>query len=208
MDCTEQTTSTLDRSPTWTRQAETSLQSFSAATCPPPVASPTTSYCILYCGPLAKGSTSLMRCNVLKELGHQVAPFDFSGYEGGGSHLYYRLRLRFYAGPSINRLNRSLLKAVQETKPDIVWVDKGRFIRPQTLQTIKDTTGSFLVNYNNDDPFGNVRIGWRLFRQAIPIYSLICTPRNCSVDEYKAHGARAVLRYGWGFSPMFTIRER
>src|SRR6266516_929220 len=62
-------------------------------------------------------------------------------------------------------------------------------------------TKTLLVNYNNDDPLGHCRIGWRLFLRAIALYDLHFVLREQNVAEYRAYGARRVERLQWAYHP-------
>jgi spore maturation protein CgeB len=156
---------------------------------------------ILYCGRLVKGQKSLMRFTALKELGHEVVPFNFFECERERPRWLLSLRLRTYWGPGIRRMNASLLAAAQMAQPDLIWVDKGLFIHPGTLREIRSRTGAVLVNFNNDDPFGTQRVGWRWYLRAIPLYDFICTPRSVSFAEYAERGARKVIKFNWAYNP-------
>ena len=156
---------------------------------------------ILHVGPFWDGSTSLWRREALQSLGQEIIPLDITPYETSGSRLVRSIRHRLSWGPGVGKLNSDLLELVEDSRPDVVLVDKGLFIRPKTLQCIRSRSKALLVNYNNDDPFGYCRIGWRLFLQAIPFYDLQFVAREQNVAEYRARGARRVERLQWAYHP-------
>ncbi len=156
---------------------------------------------ILHVGPFWDGSTSLWRREALRSLGHQVVPLDITPFESIGPRLLRSLRHRLSWGPGVGKLNRELLKLVENSRPDVILVDKGLLIRPKTLQRARAIAGPLLVNYNNDDPFGHAQIGWRLFLRAIPHYDLHFVGREQNFVEYRAHGARRVERLRWAYHP-------
>jgi len=156
---------------------------------------------ILHVGPFWDGSTSLWRREALQALGHEIVPLDITPCEASGPRLVRSLRHRLSWGPGIGKLNRQLLQLVEDSPPEVVLVDKGLFIRPRTLQRVRALSKALLVNYNNDDPFGHCRIGWRLFLRAIPLYDLHFVLREQNLAEYRAHGARRVERLQWAYHP-------
>lgn len=156
---------------------------------------------ILYAGALYEGGTCLQRLKVLQELGHQVVPFDFDSHLAGAPRVVDSIRFRLSWGPGVERLNREFTRLGLEVRPDLVWVDKGLFVRPGSLDAVKVSTGAFLVHYNPDDPFGAYRRGWRVFLRAIPFYDLHFVPREVNKEEYLRTGARQVERFYWAFDP-------
>lgn len=158
-------------------------------------------YRILYVGPLWAGSTSAMRRDTLRELGHDVTTLDMTPYEARGSRLARRLRYRLGWGAAVRDLNAALVKQAETARPDILWVDSGRYLWPQSLRRIKEACGSVLVHYNPDDPFGRCRAGWRLFHQCLPIYDIHFVPRDVNVPEYRRAGAARVERFAWAYHP-------
>src|SRR5882762_6633565 len=89
---------------------------------------------IVHVGPFWDGSTSLWRREALQSLGHEIIPLDITPFESTGPRLLRSLRHRLSWGPGIGKLNRELLKLVENSRPDVVLVDKGLLIRPKTLQ--------------------------------------------------------------------------
>lgn len=155
---------------------------------------------ILYAGTLDPGGTCLQRMKVLQELGHSVVPLDVDPFVSSGSRIVRSLRLRLSAGPGVGALNRELLRLAQASAPDILWVDKGLYLRPESLRQVR-RPGTLLVHYNPDDPFGAYRRGWRNFLRAIAEYDVHLVPRDVNVSEYTAAGARHVIRFHWAFDP-------
>jgi hypothetical protein len=147
---------------------------------------------LLYVGPLSPGGTCLQRMNVLRELGHEIIPLDTDAYTQGLGRFANWLQYRACWSPGIGRLNRQFVQTVHDAQPDIVWVDIGLFIHPESLHQLKGK--SRLIHYNPDDPFG-----WRIFLKAIPEYDLHFVARDANVDEYRKAGAQNVLRHHWAY---------
>ncbi len=85
---------------------------------------------ILYVGGLSPNDSSQYRLWALERLGHRVVPlnaFDFIP----GNTLLGKITLRLQAGPSVERLNRDLLRLARQEQPDVVWTDKLLAMQPE-----------------------------------------------------------------------------
>jgi len=155
---------------------------------------------ILYAASLGPG-TALHRLRALERLGHQITPFDYRPFEESGNSLSRRLRRRLLVGPKVTRLNRELRVTVENGAFDLVWLDKAQWVHPGTVAALT-AAGHRLVHYSSDLPSG-VRgdPGWRLLRKAIRHYSAVIVPSRGHTDEYRALGARTIVRMPFGFEP-------
>jgi hypothetical protein len=88
----------------------------------------------------------------------------------------------------VRRVNRDLLRAVFQEKPDLVWFDKPIQFTPDTIQTIKQT-GALTVCYNPDNPFGTLKEQiWYQFYKVIRLFDLHCLFREVDVPRYTQWG--------------------
>jgi spore maturation protein CgeB len=154
---------------------------------------------ILYIGQLGPHETCRHRRDALAELGHEVRGVDAT--PSPLPSVLTKIRHRLSAGPWVGLFNLSVLAEAERWRPQVVWVDKGIYLRPSTLRRLRERHGAKLIHYNPDDPFGAFRHGWRLFRKGLPIYDLHFVPREVNRQEYRAAGARRVERFYWGFDP-------
>jgi spore maturation protein CgeB len=155
---------------------------------------------ILYVGQLNSGGTCLMRLQSLQAQGYNVVPFDTT-YLSNGSRISNVLRTRLGIGVEISKFNKALITKALETRPSLIWVDKGVFVRPASIAEIKSRIKVCVVHYNPDDPFGAYRSGWRTFLKAIPFYDFHFVTRDVNIPEYRKMGAKVVQRAYWGFEP-------
>jgi spore maturation protein CgeB len=149
---------------------------------------------ILYIGEDA--GTSRHRANALCRNGHVVHILDprslFIGlrqcqriidkwvFETGG------LFLETFVSHRIQR-------KVTNTDYDLVWVNGGELVGPELVQALR-RFGARIVNYNNDDPFGDRdRNKWRVYRRAVRFYDLVVVVRESNVKEAYRLGAKRVL---------------
>lgn len=132
----------------------------------------------------------------LRELGHEVRAFAWEEYFGS---LLGRAEAKFsVAGPNIRRLNRDLLRQVQEYRPDIVLTWRATGILPATLRGLKERGVRWLVSYNHDDFTGpsvgapvpwHHRMHWRLFLQGARYYDHHFVKRASNIAHLQALGS-------------------
>lgn len=98
----------------------------------------------------------------LSELGHQVELFDYRKTAYGSStpsaqlthwRKMRRLMLRICRINMIERMNIKLVNFVELLSPDLVLVQKGEIIFPETIKKIKDKSKAKVVVWHADSPF-------------------------------------------------------
>ncbi len=157
--------------------------------------------CVLFVGPLWEGSTSVPRMNGLKKLGLDVAELDSTPWVGKGHKLLRSLNQRFYFGKSVRAMNAALLRAGKESTPDVVWIDKGNWIYPETLRNLRKYA-RFIIHYNTDDTFARWAYFW-LHRLGIRNYDLCLTTNRWNVKEVRHRYNVPTLRVGMGYDSDF-----
>jgi hypothetical protein len=155
---------------------------------------------ILYAAGLSPKESSLYRLWALERLGHHVVPFNTFDYLPRNP-VVRKVAHRLSAGPSINRLNRDLLRIAEAEKPDLFWADKLLSMRPKTLDRMR-AMGLATVSYMIDNPFGTRRDpGWRLYMKNIPHYDLHVVQRDKNILDYTSRGARDVIKIQTAYEP-------
>ncbi len=123
----------------------------------------------------------------LRRLGQEVAVFDLPAHLGS-SKLLTLLRARFPEGLLVAGLNRELLRAVDQHRPDLVFFDKPVYFTGDTITAIKKR-GALTVSYNQDNPFGPRKDGvWRQFYKVFRLFDLHCLFRKADVERYRSWG--------------------
>ena len=150
---------------------------------------------ILYVGPYKENSGS--RFDGMRRLGHDCRLFDSDASFRRYPRLFRAVEWRLRNGPFIFTLNRRLLRAAVQFRPDIVWVEKGILVYPETLRSIKDRTGAILVASHSDDFCVLVSCH---FNRGIPLYDVIFTPREVNFAELRRYGARHVEKFWKGYA--------
>jgi spore maturation protein CgeB len=154
---------------------------------------------ILYCGSLASGRTCLMRKKVLEEFGHEVFPFDTDPYYRMGGRYLSAIFRRLQWGPNFSALHRILVREADTLKPDVVWIDKGILIGPETLKLIKQRNLKILLVHYTGDPLIRYHRS-RSFLDSIPLYDILFTTKEYELVDYKGLGAQNLKLVGMGFS--------
>jgi hypothetical protein len=149
--------------------------------------------------------TVASRFDGLRRLGLNVVHFDSSEFKGDGLWTR-RFNQRLYLGSSVRRLNRELVQVARAQKPDVVWVDKGYWMYPDTLARLKQSS-QYLVHYNTDDIFGKQSFAW-LHRRGLRYYDVCLTTNRRNVHEIRDHYGIRAMRAGMGFDLRVHDRER
>ena len=144
---------------------------------------------VLYIGQYGKGSTSRMRGECLQEI---LAPASFQVIDldeplHGHSRLITSLGWRFHTGPLVSSVNRYIRE--QMAGPyDLVWVDKGNFIEPETIHALPTDRR---IHYTPDTAITYNRSG--AFFRSIPLYEYCITTKSFELEGYRRKGARNLL---------------
>ncbi len=155
---------------------------------------------ILYASGLSANDSSQYRLWALERLGHTVVPLNAYAYEPT-QKLVRKVLHRLQVGPWVERLNHDILEAAAREKPDVFWADKLLQLQPRTLDRLR-AMGVATVSYMIDNAFGPRRDpGWRLYMQCIPHFDLHATQRDANVLDYKARGARDVIKIQTAYEP-------
>lgn len=155
---------------------------------------------ILYAAGLSERDSSLYRLWALERLGHTVVALNAYEYQAQNA-LVQKVVHRLAAGPGMARMNRDLLQMAEREKPDVVWADKLLGMKPKTLDRLRGM-GIVTVSYMIDNPFGPRQDpGWRLYMKGIPHYDLHVVQRDKNIADYKARGARDVIKIQTAYEP-------
>lgn len=149
---------------------------------------------ILYVGDVDNPGTCLQRLHVLRELGHEVVELN-SRYPLG---RFYRVSLRRILrklGYHVDRhgTNRKIIELASGGSFDLLWIDKGEYIRPETLHAFKRLyPAAKCVSYSLDDMMnpGNSSVG---YRHCVPLFDLHVTTKSYNAREFLEQGARHSL---------------
>lgn len=152
---------------------------------------------ILYIGNSSSGTTSRHRADALRRLGHEVVIADPYLALHDGLENYWLGALHFRTGYRL--LQSEVKRWIARLLPglhyfNMVWVDNGELLGADSVRLLGES-GLLTVLYNHDDPTGK-RDGRRFdsLLKALPFYDICAVVRQVNALEYKALGAKLVIR--------------
>ncbi len=99
----------------------------------------------------------------------------------GSARAWRTLAFRYKRGRAITRINDIVFDGLQGAKRDLVWVDKGVFLRPATVRHLRDTAEK-LVHFTPDTAFHENRS--RYFDRTAALYDLLVTTKSFEAEAY------------------------
>jgi spore maturation protein CgeB len=98
--------------------------------------------------------------------------------------------------------NAAILASLRARRADLLWIDKGLTIAPDTLRRAKAIHPALrIAGYTPDDMTGNPRNSSRRFRRHLPLYDVYFTTKSYGVSELTALGARRAVFVGNAYDP-------
>lgn len=184
-----------------------------AAVRAPAVHAPLAQRRILVVGQLEYGGTSWSRLKSLRQLADRIETVDLFPWMGSLPFWPSVVANSLYTGPAVRRINRLLLDAAGTCHPDVLWIDKGLAVWPETLERIRRDGCPLLIHFSPDNQmvFGNQS---RHYLAAISLYDAHVTTKPHNVAWLRRCGARRVELAGKGFDPdihrpmVLTPQER
>ncbi len=145
---------------------------------------------ILFIGSLRPFLTTRARRDALVHFGHQVESIDQRDYVESANPILSRLTFWTLRTPGVHRFNREILERARRFRPQIVWIEKGVFVFPQTLRELR-RLGGVLVYHNTDDWRADTRmhwLHWRFLLRGLRDYDVHITSNLHNVEEFRRDG--------------------
>lgn len=158
---------------------------------------------ILYVGHLEVGGTSLQRMQAMQALGHRVSGIESSSLPRMSvvRSLLHRVRYRLRRPLDLNGANEKIRAACEAGKFDVLWIDKGNIVRPETLAALKRSSpGTRVVGYSPDDMYQSHNNSF-YFVKGLPLYDAFFTTKSYGVAELKSLGCSSVFFVDNAFDP-------
>ncbi len=136
-----------------------------------------------------------------ENIGHDPVPFGWHSYFDAGKGIrrclspFLRGQHKYVWGPVVDRINRDLCSKAMAEKPDVLFVYRGILIYRNTLEKIRQASpDTYMVGYNNDDPFSPLypKWQWRHFIDSIPEYDLLLAYRHHNLADFQNAGAKDI----------------
>ncbi len=146
----------------------------------------------------------------LRELGHRVELVDTETNAVRDAHrrFMYRVGYKLYRmgwdsfGPrDLAGENQKILASFRSQAWDILWIDKGLTIEPDTLTEIKTRyPRTVIVGYSPDDMLQRYNQS-RQFLAHLPLYDIYFTTKSYGVEELQSLGCQRAEFVGNAFDP-------
>jgi len=152
---------------------------------------------ILFVGDLNEGTRSLMRLQILKELGAIVkcltnTPVPFiAGVDK--PTLYTRVLNKLRIPRDEVGINKALIEVAKSDETfDIAWIEKSTMLRPATLKYFKKkSVNTQIVSLSEDDMYA-LHNRSRYYEYSLNLYDIVFTTKLYNLDELKTLGAKDV----------------
>lgn len=125
------------------------------------------------------------------------------------STLWYRIAHHLFLYglpqrlPDLAGANEQIKKKVETTRYDIVWIDKGLTINPETLLYIKaKSPNTKIVSYSPDNMALRHNQSQQ-FIKCIPLYDYFFTTKSYIIDDLKKLGAKNIIFVNKSFERRF-----
>lgn len=142
---------------------------------------------ILFLGEIGPGQTSLMRLNALRRLGHEVHGVHTIEPWKEASWLSRQVQRRLQRGSVVDEINRRVIQAARDFRPDLVWAEKQEFLTLETLEALK-ATGARLAHFTPDPYFSLPWKRTRLMDQAMGAFDVLVYCKRYEDAQYAALG--------------------
>jgi len=132
---------------------------------------------------MTEGTTSKMRADNLQEL-LPDACWDHMDTDSGfrkSSRLFKTIAFRFRSGPLVSQINRELQAHTECQTYDLVWVDKGVYLWPETVDQLRSRS-DLMVHFTPDTAFCTNRS--RHFDATASCYDLLVTTKSFELERY------------------------
>lgn len=135
--------------------------------------------------------TTSARYEAFRELGHELETVALDPSAPPAPRLLRSLEHWTWLSPRVFALNRRLLETARRQRPDLIWIEKGTYVWPDTLRALKRETGAPIVYHNTDDWHATTRLQkmhWRHLLRGLPLYDLYVTSNLYNVHEFERAG--------------------
>jgi spore maturation protein CgeB len=147
----------------------------------------------LYIGHYDVGSTSRMRGEYLRQLlpDYEFLTINTDVPISATPKLLRSMGWRYKRGPLIRNINKYILTELRGSfSYNLVWIDKGVFIDPQIIHSLKRDSQK-LVHFTPDPAFTYHRS--KLFYDALGLYDYCITTKSFELELYKKYGVKTIF---------------
>lgn len=142
---------------------------------------------ILFLGEIGQGQTSLMRMRAFARLGHEVRGVHTIEPWKRVSWLQRHIQRRLQSGSVVDEINRAVLEAARQFRPDMVWGEKQEYLRADTICALRKQ-GARLVHFTPDPYFSLYWKRTRLMDVAMGEFDVLVYCKCYEQADYEALG--------------------
>lgn len=152
-----------------------------------------------------KSNTCLHRHWALEKVAHHIdvvnSTIKYNLCTRIANRLYlYGLPIRL---PDFNEVNKKIIEKINACAYDIVWIDKGIIVFPETLREIKKLSPQTKIVSYSPDNMALRHNQSQQYVECIPLYDYIITNKSYIIEDMKRLGAKHVTFVNNSFSEDF-----
>jgi spore maturation protein CgeB len=152
---------------------------------------------ILYTGTFRTGSLTEARRLALFDLGYEPYTLDRVSYLDRANYFYKKIQVHLHIGFGVASYNKDLLRLAEKTKPDLIYVDMGLCLKPDTVKKLKLTTPN-LVHYTSEY-FGYRTYAFRHLLNSVDSYDCHVITNDLVIPYLEKRGVKKIFKTEFGF---------
>ena len=169
---------------------------------------------VLFVGDLNFYAKGASRIAAMEQLGAEVIGLPHTPMGGdatgtSGISLYFRIAWKFGIHLDTENVNRKILDITRLKKPDVLWIEKGNMINPNTLKAVHDISPKTkIAAYSDDDMFHAIN-HTRAYVKSLPHYDVVFVTKsyNANADELPALGVKRCVMVDKAYDPAQHLTQ-
>jgi len=156
---------------------------------------------VLISGSFWHGSLEESYARAFESLGWNVIRFDWEEFARAHPLAKMAFADKILRSKIADRVGKWFVATIQDSKPDLVFVVKGKTVGANALEEAKKILGDrLLINFNPDSPWDRANRSQRLL-ESIPIYDTHFTWNKNLIPVFHSAGGKAVHYLPFGYDP-------
>lgn len=152
-----------------------------------------------------KSNTCLHRHWALEKIAHRIDVVNTSTKINLWFRIVYHL---FMYGlpirlPDLKKINKKIIERIRSCNYDIVWIDKGIVVYPETLEEIKRLSPDTKIVSYSPDNMALRHNQSQQYLECIPFYDYIITNKSYIIEDMKILGAKNITFVNNSYSEDF-----
>ncbi len=157
---------------------------------------------VLISGSFWHGSLEESYARAFESIGWKVTRFDWEQIARAHPLAMMSLTDKLLRHRIAGRVGKWLTAAIEDLRPDLVFVIKGQSVAPDTILNAKQILGDRpIVNFNPDSPWDVANKSAR-FLSSIPEYDMHFTWNRQLQSKFRQAGAKRVEHLAFGYDPI------